>query len=84
MKDIVTVREAANFLKKHPDTVRNWINIKKLPARKLSAGKNGIYVLLRSDILEVMVTESFRKKAQEMKKKKLSVPHSPRQVQLPL
>jgi hypothetical protein len=61
MKDILTVDETALFLKKHPDTIRSWILNKKLKARKISGGKNGVFVLLRTDILELMVTESIKK-----------------------
>ncbi len=83
MKDILTVKEAANFLKKHPDTIRHWINMKKLPARKLSAGKNGFFVLLRNDILETMVADMVKKKEQEKSKKKVTIKPS-NQVELPI
>jgi excisionase family DNA binding protein len=54
IKDILTVKEAARVLKKHPATIRRWIKERKLAATKLS-GKYGIYLILRSDLLEFMV-----------------------------
>lgn len=54
IKDILTVKEAAKVLKKHPGTIRRWIREKKLPAKKLS-GKYGIYLIFRNDILEFMI-----------------------------
>ncbi len=62
VKDIVTVEEAATFLHKHPDTIRRWIETKKLKARHLSAGGHGIYAILRSDLLECAVTQSMEAK----------------------
>ncbi len=52
--DILTVKEAGKILKKHPGTVRRWIREKRLPAKKL-AGKYGVYLLSRSDVLEFMI-----------------------------
>lgn len=54
LKNILTVKEAAKVLKKHPGTIRRWIRGKKLPATKLS-GKYGIYLIAREDILEFMI-----------------------------
>ena len=62
MKDIVTVEEAAQFLHKHPDTIRRWIEHNILKARHLSAGGHGIYAILRSDLLELAVSESIGEK----------------------
>lgn len=56
VQDIVTVEEAAQFLRRHPDTIRRWIETKKLKARHLSAGGHGIYAILRSDLLELIVS----------------------------
>lgn len=68
MKDIVTVEEAATFLHKHPDTIRRWIEEKKLKAKHLSAGGHGVYAILRSDLLELMVTQSIRQKEKSKEK----------------
>lgn len=54
IKDLLTVKEAAKMLKKHPGTIRRWIRSKKIPARKLG-GKYGIYLIRRDDILEFMI-----------------------------
>lgn len=54
VKDILTVKEAAKLLKKHPATIRRWIKEKKLSARKVG-GKFGVYLIFRSDLLEFMV-----------------------------
>ncbi len=62
MNDIITVEEAAQFLHKHPDTIRRWIENKKLKARHLSAGGHGIYAILRSDLLELVVSGSLEVK----------------------
>lgn len=62
MNDIVTVKEAARFLHKHPDTVRRWIEVGKLKARHLSSGGHGIYAILRSDLLEVAISGSLEAK----------------------
>jgi len=62
MQDIVTVDEAATFLHKHPDTIRRWIETKKLKARRLSAGGHGIYAILRNDLLELVVSGSLEAK----------------------
>ncbi len=65
MQDIVTVEEAAEFLHKHPGTIRRWIETRKLKARHLSAGGHGIYAILRNDLLELMVSGTIT--AQEKK-----------------
>ncbi len=80
MNDIVTVEEAARFLHKHPDTIRRWIEHKMLKARHLSAGGHGIYAILRSDLLELMVSESIEAK----EKVKKAPPVSTAQRVLPL
>jgi excisionase family DNA binding protein len=54
LKDFLTVKEASKILKKHPGTVRRWIKGKKLPARKL-AGKYGLYLIRKDDVLELMI-----------------------------
>ena len=81
MEEILTVGETAVFLKKHPDTIRRWILAKKLPARKLPVGKNGVFVLLRTDLLEVLVTKSLEGKRKNKPVKPR--PDSP-QIKLPM
>jgi excisionase family DNA binding protein len=54
LKDLLTVREAGKILKKHPGTVRRWIKDKRLPAKKL-AGKYGLYLVRKDDVLELMI-----------------------------
>jgi excisionase family DNA binding protein len=61
MKGYLTVKEAAKYLKKHPATVRNLIKKRKLKAQKL-AGKYGIYLIDRSDLLEFMMTKVLEEK----------------------
>lgn len=56
MKDYLTVKEVAKYLKKHPATVRRLIRGKKLKAQKL-AGKYGVYLVSRSDLLEFMMSK---------------------------
>ena len=56
MKDYLTVKEAAKYLKKHPATVRTLIKKRKLKAQKL-AGKYGIYLISRSDLLEFVMSK---------------------------
>ncbi len=67
VNEILTVTEAAKFLKKHPETIRRWIEVKRLTAKKLSAGKNGIYAILRNDLLELAVKETMENKSREVK-----------------
>lgn len=69
MNDIITVEEAAQFLHKHPGTIRRWIETKKLKARHLSAGGHGIYAILRNDLLELAVSGSLEAK------EKAATPH---------
>lgn len=80
VKDIITVIEAAQFLHKHPDTVRRWIETKKLKARRLSAGGHGIYAILRSDLLELVISESIEGK----EKAKQTLPRTVSSAQRPL
>jgi excisionase family DNA binding protein len=81
VNDIITVEEAAQFLHKHPDTIRRWIEQRVLKARRLSAGGHGIYAILRNDLLELMISESIK-----TKEKVRSMPHkvSTAQRALPL
>ncbi len=84
MNEILTVKEAATFLRKHPGTIRRWIEEKQLRARKLSAGKNGIWAILRNDLLELAVTDSIERKARMKKTQKHADNNKTSQVQLPL
>jgi excisionase family DNA binding protein len=61
MKDYITVKEAAKYLKRHPATVRSFIKSRKLKAKKL-AGKYGVYLIDRSDLLEFMMTKVMEEK----------------------
>lgn len=56
MKDYLTVKEAARYFKKSPSTVRRLIRERKLKATKL-AGKYGVYLIDRSDLLEYVMTK---------------------------
>lgn len=79
----MTVGEAARFLHKHPGTIRRWIEEKKLKARHLSAGGHGIYAILRSDLLEHVVTQTIEEKEKAKHAPPHKEPPSP-QVTLPL
>ena len=71
MNEILTVAEAASFLKKHPGTIRRWIASKKLKARKISAGGTGVYVMLKTDLFEFSIAKlvkAGRKPKKETKK----------------
>ncbi|MEJ2441743.1 MAG: helix-turn-helix domain-containing protein [Patescibacteria group bacterium] len=61
MKDYLTVKETAKYLKKHPDTIRRWIRERKLRAQKL-AGKYGVYLISRNDLLEFMMSKVMEEK----------------------
>lgn len=61
MKDYLTVKEAAKYLKKSPSTVRRLIRSRKLKATKL-AGKFGVYIIARADLLEFMMTKVLEEK----------------------
>ena len=54
LTDLLTVKEAAKLVSKHPAAIRRWIKEKRLPARKLS-GKYGIFLIRKDDILEMMI-----------------------------
>jgi len=61
MKDYLTIKEVAKYLKKHPETVRRLIRARKLKAQKL-AGKYGVYLVARSDLLEFMMSRVLEEK----------------------
>ena len=54
MNEYLTVKQAAKYLKKSPSTVRRLIRSRKIKATKL-AGKFGIYLINRSDMMEYMM-----------------------------
>lgn len=83
MNDIVTVEEAAIFLHKHPGTIRRWIEGGKLKARHLAAGGHGIYAILRSDLLELIVAKTIEDK-EKTKHAPIHTDLPSPQVQLPL
>jgi excisionase family DNA binding protein len=62
VKDYLTVKEAARYLKKHPATIRRWIGKRKLRAQKL-AGKFGVYLISRNDLLEFMMNKFMEEKS---------------------
>lgn len=82
VKDIITVEEAAIFLHKHPDTIRRWIELKKLKARHISAGGHGVYAILRSDLLELVISESIKEKEKQKKSPTPKVPTAQRPLPL--
>lgn len=61
MKDYLTIKEVAKYLKKHPETVRRLIRTRKLKAQKL-AGKYGVYLVARNDLLEFMMSRVLEEK----------------------
>ena len=63
VNEILTIKEAAALLHKHPDTLRRWIHAKKLKAKKISAGAEGVYVILKSDLLELVIEEEAKAKS---------------------
>jgi len=56
VNEILTVKQAAKYLKKSPSSVRRIIRQKKLKATKL-AGKYGVYLIARSDMMEYMMNK---------------------------
>ena len=57
----MTVKEVAKYLKRHPATIRRLINSRKLKATKL-AGKFGVYIIARADLLEYMMSKVMEEK----------------------
>jgi len=76
VNEILTVAEAARFLNKHPDTIRRWILSKKLKARKIPAGGEGVFVLLKTDLLEFSIEKMVRAQRKEKPRKKPRIPSS--------
>gem|GEM_PF-3321124 len=54
MNEYLTVKQAAKYIKKSPSTVRRLIRGKQIKAMKL-AGKYGVYLINRSDMMEYMM-----------------------------
>ena len=73
MNEILTVSEAAQFLKKHPGTIRRWIIAKKLRARRIPAGGTGVFVLLKTDLLEFSIEKMVRAEHKTKKETKVAV-----------
>jgi len=71
VNEILTVVEAAQFLRKHPGTIRRWILAKKLKAKKIPAGGTGVFAILKTDLLEFSIEKMVKsewKKKKEIKK----------------
>jgi len=76
VNEILTVKEAAQFLKKHPGTIRRWIISKKLKARRIPAGGTGVFVILKTDLLEFSIEKMVRLEHRAKKKAKKVTSHS--------
>jgi hypothetical protein len=83
VNEILTVAEAAQFLHKHPGTIRRWILTKKLKARRIPAGSTGVFVLLKTDLLEFSIEKMVRQERKAKKEIKTSTPPS-EQESLPI
>jgi excisionase family DNA binding protein len=75
VNEILTVAEAAQFLRKHPGTIRRWIASKKLKAKKVPAGGTGVFVILKTDLLEFSIEKMVR--AERIVKKEVKVAKTP-------
>jgi excisionase family DNA binding protein len=84
MNEILTVSEAAAFLKKHPGTVRRWILDKKLKSRKIPAGGTGVFVILRTDLLEFSISNMVKAENKTKKETKKVTPSPSGQETLPI
>lgn len=84
MNDILTVAEAAQFLRKHPGTVRRWIIAKKLKARKVPAGGTGVFVILKNDLLEFSIAKMVRAERKTKRETKTAVTPPSGQESLPI
>lgn len=74
MNEILTALEAAQFLKKHPGTIRRWIIAKKLRARKIPAGGTGVFVILKTDLLEFSIAKMVHQERKAKKEAKKVTP----------
>ncbi len=84
MNEILTVTEAAEFLKKHPGTVRRWIIAKKLKARRIPAGGTGVFVILKNDLLEFSIAKMVRQEGKAQKETKTAITPPSGQESLPI
>lgn len=84
MNEILTVAEAAQFLHKHPGTIRRWILAKKLKAKKVPAGGTGVFVLLKTDLLEFSIEKMVRAQRKAKKETKTAKTPSSGQETLPI
>ncbi|MCL4359819.1 helix-turn-helix domain-containing protein [Patescibacteria group bacterium] len=66
MDDILTIAEAAEYLHKHADTLRRWVHNQRLPAKKIAAGGSGVWVILKTDLLECALSLSKRNRTKEL------------------
>ena len=76
MNEILTVVETAQFLNKHPGTIRRWIIAKKLKARKIPAGGTGVFVILKTDLLEFSIAKMVKAEGKAKKETKPAAPAS--------
>lgn len=76
VNEILTVAEAAQFLRKHPGTIRRWILAKKLRAKKIPAGGTGVFVILKTDLLEYSIEKMVKADRKAKKETKIVIPSS--------
>jgi excisionase family DNA binding protein len=84
MNEILTVAEAAQFLNKHPGTIRRWIIAKKLKAKKIPAGGTGVFVILKTDLLEFSIAKMVRAERIAKKEMKSAITPDSGQESLPI
>jgi excisionase family DNA binding protein len=76
VNEILTVAEAAQFLRRHPGTIRRWILAKKLKAKKIPAGGTGVFAILKTDLLEFSIEKMVKAERKEKKQTKAAPPSS--------
>jgi hypothetical protein len=76
VNEILTVVEAAQFLRKHPGTIRRWILAKKLKAKKIPAGGTGVFAILKTDLLEFSIEKMVRAERKAKREVKVTAPPS--------
>lgn len=64
VKDYLTTKEVGRYLKKSESTVRRLIRTKRLRATKL-AGRFGVYIIERSDMLEYMMARVMEERKEK-------------------
>jgi excisionase family DNA binding protein len=84
VNEILTVAEAAQFLRKHPGTIRRWILAKKLKAKKIPAGGTGVFAVLKTDLLEYSIEKMVRAEHKVKKEVKTVAAQSTGQESLPI